>query len=240
MPGKLLVLDRVPRELASPIQRAHAALPWPGYAQPKSCAIAPTRSWREVSTCRIDSRGANSHGLVMHDPHQVLGVRSGAADEEIKAAFRRLAKQLHPDLHPPDPGADQRFQEIVGAYETLSGLKSRAVYDAGVASHHARRRQQFRTKAATMAITFALTVCSVPVAMHWRELRELLMPAPEYFARLPDNEPRELPPQPPPQDRFSEAPSVQSGVRAELPQNGYGLGPSDEPDVHLGSRIRSH
>ena len=87
-----------------------------------------------------------------------------------------------------------------------------------------------------MAITFALTVCSVPAAMYWRELRELLMPAPEYFARLPDNEPRELPPQ----DGFSEGPSVQSLARTELPQNGYGLGPSDEPDVHLGSRIRSH
>ena len=64
----------------------------------------------------------------MHDPYQVLGVRSGAADEEIKAAFRHLAKQLHPDLHPADAGADQRFQEIVRAYETLSAPQSRSAY----------------------------------------------------------------------------------------------------------------
>ena len=46
----------------------------------------------------------------MHELYQVLGVRSGVADEEIKVAFRRLAKQLHPDLHPGDADAERRLE----------------------------------------------------------------------------------------------------------------------------------
>ena len=171
----------------------------------------------------------------MHDPYQVLGVRSGAADEEIKAAFRHLAKQLHPDLHPADAGADQRFQEIVRAYETLSAPQSRSAYDLGVARHHSHRRQQRRAKATTMAITFALTVCSVPVAVFWRELREALIPPVEYSARLPDTGSRELAPQP---STLDQARSMQSLVRIELPKDGYGLGPSNEPDVQI--RFRNY
>jgi curved DNA-binding protein CbpA len=168
----------------------------------------------------------------MHDPYQVLGVRSGAAAEEIKAAFRHLAKQLHPDLHPADAGADQRFQEIVRAYETLSGPKLRAACDLGVARH--RRRQAFRAKATTMAITFALTVCSVPIAVFWQELREALVPPVEYSSRLPDTRSKELAPQP----STLKARSMQSLVRIELPKDGYGLGPYSEPDVQI--RFRNY
>ena len=57
----------------------------------------------------------------MHEFYQVLGVGSEAAHEEIKTAFRRLAKELHPDLHPGDADTERRFQDVVRAYETLSG-----------------------------------------------------------------------------------------------------------------------
>lgn len=53
------------------------------------------------------------------DPYEVLGVRHGATEEEIKAAYRRLAKKYHPDLHPGDPEAARRMNEINAAYDQL-------------------------------------------------------------------------------------------------------------------------
>ena len=53
----------------------------------------------------------------MKDPYEVLGVPRGASDEEIKAAYRRLAKQYHPDYHPDDPKAAEKMNEINAAYE---------------------------------------------------------------------------------------------------------------------------
>ena len=76
----------------------------------------------------------------MHELYQVLGVRSDATDEEIKATFRRLAKQLHPDLHPGDADAERRLQQVIRAYETLSDRPSRMAYDAGLANQRLLRR----------------------------------------------------------------------------------------------------
>jgi molecular chaperone DnaJ len=56
----------------------------------------------------------------MRDAYQVLGVSPGAPDEEVKRAFRRLAKQLHPDLHPNDEDAERAFRDVTRAYQTLS------------------------------------------------------------------------------------------------------------------------
>ena len=53
------------------------------------------------------------------DPYSVLGVSPGSSDEEIKTAYRRLAKQYHPDLHPNDPTAAARMNEINAAYEQI-------------------------------------------------------------------------------------------------------------------------
>lgn len=53
------------------------------------------------------------------DPYKVLGVAPGASDEEIKSAYRRLAKKYHPDLNPGDAAAAQRMNEINAAYEQL-------------------------------------------------------------------------------------------------------------------------
>ena len=53
------------------------------------------------------------------DPYEVLGVARGASEEEIKAAYRRLAKRYHPDLHPGDAVAAQKMNEVNQAYEQL-------------------------------------------------------------------------------------------------------------------------
>lgn len=55
----------------------------------------------------------------MRDPYQVLGVSPDASDEEIKKAYRRLAKKYHPDLNPGDAAAAQKMQEVNAAYEQI-------------------------------------------------------------------------------------------------------------------------
>lgn len=63
------------------------------------------------------------------DFYEVLGVQRRASEEEIKKAFRRLAKENHPDLNPGDKNAEARFKEINEAYEVLSDNEKRARYD---------------------------------------------------------------------------------------------------------------
>lgn len=66
----------------------------------------------------------------MRDPYTVLGVSRQASADEIKAAFRRLAREHHPDRNPNDSQAEQRFREINEAYQILSDPNRRARFDA--------------------------------------------------------------------------------------------------------------
>ena len=61
--------------------------------------------------------------------YDVLGVKKDATEEEIKTAYRRLAKQYHPDLHPGDETCAEKFREINEANEVLSDKQKRAAYD---------------------------------------------------------------------------------------------------------------
>jgi len=63
------------------------------------------------------------------DPYEVLGVPRGADETQIKKAFRRLARELHPDVNAHDPGAEEKFKEAAEAYEILSDAERRATYD---------------------------------------------------------------------------------------------------------------
>ncbi len=57
---------------------------------------------------------------VPRDPYEVLGVSREADETQIKKAFRKAARTLHPDVNPDDPDAQERFREVAEAYEILS------------------------------------------------------------------------------------------------------------------------
>jgi DnaJ-class molecular chaperone len=79
---------------------------------------------------------------VAGDPYKELGVSKGASADEIKKAFRKLAKELHPDKNPGDKAAEERFKRITAAFDLLGDAEKRAKYDRGEID--ADGREQFR------------------------------------------------------------------------------------------------
>ena len=66
---------------------------------------------------------------VKRDYYEVLGVDRSASPDEIKRAYRKLARETHPDHNPNDPQAEERFKEISAAYQVLSDAQKREQYD---------------------------------------------------------------------------------------------------------------
>lgn len=77
------------------------------------------------------------------DPYIALGVGAGASTEEIKAAYRRIARRLHPDANPRNPGAAHQFQEITVAYELLLDDARKEQYDKQAAKRQAADEPYF-------------------------------------------------------------------------------------------------
>ena len=65
----------------------------------------------------------------MKDPYATLGVAKNASADEIKKAYRKLAKKLHPDMNPGDKKAEERFKDVSAAFDVLGDPKKRALYD---------------------------------------------------------------------------------------------------------------
>ncbi|MDR0490388.1 MAG: DnaJ domain-containing protein [Oscillospiraceae bacterium] len=76
----------------------------------------------------------------MVDYYAALGVMPDAGADTIRARYRKLAKECHPDLHPGDKAAETRFKEIGEAWEVLGDPDKRAKYDAGRAPKKAARK----------------------------------------------------------------------------------------------------
>ena len=76
------------------------------------------------------------------DPYKELGVARGASADEVKKAFRKLAKELHPDKNPGDKVSEERFKRITAAFDLLGDAEKRAKYDRGEID--ADGREQYR------------------------------------------------------------------------------------------------
>jgi DnaJ-class molecular chaperone len=76
-------------------------------------------------------------------PYELLGVKPDASPDEIRKAYRKLAKQLHPDLNPGKPEAEARFKSVTAAYDLLSDADKRARYDRGEIDETGAERPQY-------------------------------------------------------------------------------------------------
>ena len=84
--------------------------------------------------------------VAARDYYDVLGVGRQAGDADVKKAFRRLARELHPDVNDHDPEAETKFKEAAEAYEVLSDPERRRAYDAYGHDGPARRRRRARLR----------------------------------------------------------------------------------------------
>ena len=85
----------------------------------------------------------------MMDPYQVLGIAHNASQVEIKMAYRKLAKRLHPDFHPEDIHASEKFKDISRAYHILGDRAMRRKYDCGeidaLGNKSAQKKENYRS-----------------------------------------------------------------------------------------------
>jgi curved DNA-binding protein CbpA len=103
----------------------------------------------------------------MGDLYGVLALPRNAGEDEIKAAYRALARRLHPDVNVGDETSAQRLREVNRAYETLGNPEARAEYDRDLARQRSDARRRYTVMGLTTAVTFALTMTAVSFAVRW-------------------------------------------------------------------------
>ncbi|WP_264785232.1 DnaJ domain-containing protein, partial [Gluconobacter cerinus] len=79
----------------------------------------------------------------MKDPYSVLGVSKTATDKEIRSAYRKLAKQYHPDHNPDSKDAEERFKAVGQAYNIVGDKEKRARFDRGEIDAEGQERGPF-------------------------------------------------------------------------------------------------
>ena len=89
---------------------------------------------------KADENKLKQNGIEMANPYTLLGVSKTASQEEIKQAYRRLARKMHPDLNPDDPKAEDKFKEISSAYDILSDPEKRKRFDSGEIDESGKER----------------------------------------------------------------------------------------------------
>jgi curved DNA-binding protein CbpA len=119
----------------------------------------------------------------MSTHYHALGLPQGASHEQVKAAFRALARRFHPDVNAGNNAAEQRFKEVSQAYETLADPRARAAYDRALVCRTAEVRRRRWTFATTAATTFALTTSAIGLALWWTQVMRRSEPV---LASVPD------------------------------------------------------
>ncbi len=187
----------------------------------------------------------------MRDPYAILGVRRNAGQDEIKAAWRSLAKAVHPDHNQDDPNAAERFAEAGKAYELLRDPKLRSRYD------YARREAELRRMEAMKAKMRGATQEEPPVDAETAEDAASQIFAAEARAKAARSAPRsEAKPSPKPApkpaakepERSTQAPEAkpepvaepqqEAQVRAEAPLMQRAAAPAAELVAAIVRRIR--
>src|SRR5688572_33087993 len=98
--------------------------------------------------------------------YEVLGLRKGANDEEVKQAFRDLAKTLHPDRNPGDAEAERRFKLVNTAFEALKDASRRRAYDEWLA--FARKHERSRlAQWGRLAAVLCVLLLGPSLALYW-------------------------------------------------------------------------
>jgi len=116
----------------------------------------------------------------MGDLYGVLALPRNASEDDIKAAYRSLARRLHPDVNVGDETLAQRLREVNRAYETLGNPEARAEYDRDLARQRSDARRRYAVLGVATAVTFALTMTAVSFAVR----RHLEAAAPSHKMAL--------------------------------------------------------
>jgi DnaJ-class molecular chaperone len=105
--------------------------------------LARARDGAHLQLCYVTATPNWSSQDKMADLYSELGIARGASEADIKKAYRKLAKELHPDRNRDNPKAAERFSKVTGAYDILSDKDKRAQYDRGEIDENGNPRMPF-------------------------------------------------------------------------------------------------